>query len=147
MPYFQMKAVNFPRWKTHPMNDASQSIQYIKHSPFARTRYLRCRWMRMNLSFAQYATYARFFPISTRQIFLIAIFSNWRRSKTVFMTYKSKKRCFVCKLMRWMWWFTTDQTPLVARCFHFCPPVALFIFCWMRQKIALKRFGILWFVR
>lgn len=38
---------------------------------------------------------------------------------------KPSTACFVCKLMRWMWWFITDQTPLVSRCFK-RPPVQFF---------------------
>lgn len=58
--------------------------------------------------------------VSLQQI-VIAIFSsglrklsNGKRDATC------TERCFVCKLMRWRWWFTTDQTTLVSR---FCPRV------------------------
>lgn len=81
--------------------------------------------------------------VSLQQI-VIAIFSpshcglrklsNGKRDATC------TELCFVCKLMRWRWWFTTDQTPLVSR---FCPPVH---FLSVAQLNAKKTREIWWFM-
>lgn len=98
----------------------------MHRNPFyKRKRYLRCRceWNLISLCNICAASFlVRFFPYFTR----------------------STEGCFVCKLMRWMRWFTTDQTPLV------CPSVQFFLrLPTMLQKQHIKPVVgcVLWFMR
>lgn len=133
--------VRYSALKTRPMNDASQSIQYMKLERDI-CGVDECEWTQS----AQYATHVCS-PFPLERFPWLRFFAEQRRSDS-FWEIQKQKRCFVCKLMRWLWWFTTDQTPLIARCFTHLPSGCTFYLCrWMRQKIALKRLRISWFMR
>lgn len=78
-------------------------------------------------------TWVRVFAVQTLQnvvfdaTYASMISASFFHSNGWTLRKKPSTACFVCKLMRWMWWFITDQTPLVSRCFK--RPSVQFFYC------------------